>query len=134
MSISEELQKLIYDRLIADATVHAEIADRIYDRAPESAAFPHISFGPSDQTEDDDECITGFLETLQIDVWSRYQGGKREAKRIADVVRKSLHGYAGEMPTNALFEMRVLTLRHLDDPDGITSHSVVVVQSRVEEA
>ncbi|TDH35723.1 DUF3168 domain-containing protein [Pseudohoeflea suaedae] len=134
MSASEELQKLIYDRLVADPNVHAEIAGRIYDRTPQNVVHPYASFGPADQVEDDDECVTGFVETLQIDVWSQYQGGKREAKRIADAIRKSLHEYAGELTENALFEMRVLTVRHLDDPDGITSHSIVTVESRVETA
>lgn len=133
MSASNELQALIYQRLVADAGVHAVVADRIYDNPIGKDDFPYVSFGPSDVVEDDADCITGRIETIQIDCWSRYQGGFKEVKTLADAVKKALHRYAGEMSVNALVEMTVQSVRHFRDPDGITSHSVVTVQAIVEE-
>lgn len=134
MSASAELQKLIYDRLVANSAVHALIADRIHDRVPKDSAFPYLSFGPSDLVEDDAECITGRVETIQIDCWSRYQGGFKEVKDVADAVKGALHHYEGEMTVNALVEMRVIAMRFFRDPDGLTSHGVLTVECTVEEA
>lgn len=133
MSASNELQTLIYQRLTNDAGVAALVNGRVYDNPPSNADFPYISFGPSDVVEDDADCITGRIETIQIDCWSRYQGGFKEVKDIADAVKKALHRYAGELTVNALVEMTVQSVRHFRDPDGITSHGVVTVQAIVEE-
>lgn len=134
MSASNDLQKLIYDRLVADAGVHDIIADRVYDNPVGKDSFPFVSFGPSDVVEDDADCITGRIETIQLDCWSRYQGGFKEVKDLTDAVKKALHHYEGELTTNALVEMTVEAIRHFRDPDGITSHGVVTVQAIVEEA
>lgn len=134
MSASWELQTLIYGRLMADTGVQALVADRIYDRAPEGVQFPYISFGPSDVVEDDAECIIGRTETLQIDCWSRYQGGFKEVKNVADAVKKALHRYAGALSVNALVDMSVLTIRYFSDPDGMTSHAAISLEARVEES
>jgi len=133
MSASNELQTLIYQRLMAFPAVQAAVADRIYDQPSATATLPYISFGPSDAVEDDADCITGRVETIQIDCWSRYQGGFKEVKTLADAVKKALHRYAGEMEVNALVEMTVETVRFFRDPDGVTSHGVVTVQAIVEE-
>lgn len=134
MSASNELQKLIYDRLVDDAGVHAVVANRIYDNPIGKDIFPYVSFGPSDVIEDDADCITGRVETIQIDCWSRYQGGFKEVKDLTDAVKKALHRYEGSFQNNALVEMTVQSIRHFRDPDGITSHGVVTVQAIVEEA
>lgn len=133
MSASNEVQALIYQRLVADTGVHGLVADRVYDRPPETRVFPYVSFGPSDLVEDDAQCIIGRIETIQIDCWSRYQGGFREVKTLADAVKNALHHYAGEMGVNALVEMQVVAMRFFRDPDGLTSHGVVTVQAVVEE-
>lgn len=134
MSASNELQALIYQRLVTDAGVHAVVGDRIYDNPIGKDDFPYVSFGPSDAVEDDADCITGRVETIQIDCWSRYQGGFKEVKALADAVKKALHRYSGTLTVNALVEMTVQTIRCFRDPDGITSHGVVTVQAIVEEA
>ena len=134
MSASNELQALIYDRLVADAGVHAVCGDRIYDNVPRDVDFPNATFGPSDVVEDDAECITGRIETVQLDCWSRQQGRMKEVKSLADAVKAALHEYAGEMTVNALVEMRVTGLRFFKDKDNITAHGVVTVECMVEES
>lgn len=135
MSVTNELQKLIYERLVADAGVHAACADRIYDRAvPKAATFPYVTFQSVDGTEDDAECISGQEITFTLATWSRYKGGKKETNDLVDAVRKALHRYAGEIAVNALVEMSVTSWRIFDDPDGATQQGVVVVRCLVEES
>lgn len=133
MSASNELQALMYQRLIGNAAVTAIVGNRVYDNPIGKDVFPYISFGPSDVVEDDADCISGRIETVQIDCWSRYQGGFREVKGLADAVKNALHRYAGTMETNTLVEMTVRGIRVFRDPDGLTSHGVVTVQAIVEE-
>jgi len=133
MSVSNALQTLIFQRLTTQAGVVALVGTRTYDHPPADVSFPYLSFGASDVTEDDADCITGRIETVQIDVWSRAKDGKREAKAIADAVKDALHRWDGNMTTGALAMMRVVLVRVIDDPDGITSHGIVQVECHVEE-
>lgn len=134
MSISTELQTLIYQRLIADAGVSAIIADRVFDgKMLEGVDFPYVTFGPSDQIEDDADCITGLIETVQLDCWSRAGGGFLEVKRLADAVRRALHRHSGDIGDHALVEMRVTSSRMFRDPDGLTYHAAISIEARVEE-
>jgi len=133
VSTSVELQKLIYERLVADTGVHAVIADRIYDNRPDAATFPCVTFGPSDVVEDDAECITGRVETIQLDCWARSNARIAAVKPVVDAVKKALHLYHVNPTVSALVELRVLTMRAFIDADGLTAHGVVTVQAIMEE-
>lgn len=131
-SVANELQELIYARLTADPRVQSIVGDRVYDRVPRSRSFPYISFSSSTSTPDDVECIDGITHVLQIDCWSRYDGGFREVNQMTDAVYRSLHDHDGVITTNALVQMRVTLVRAMRDPDGLTSHGVVQVECLVE--
>ncbi len=133
MSISNALQALIYERLVADAGVGALVGDRIYDRPSATVTSPYITFGPSDYVPDDDECIDGRVETVQLDIWSEAQDGKREAKAVVDAVKVSLHDAVGDLDNGALSTMRVVLVRVFDDPDGRTTHGIVQIECLIEE-
>lgn len=126
-----ELQGEIVKRLKADPGVSALVAGRIYDSVPGNAVFPYISYGPSDTTSDDAECITAFSIFVQLDAWSRAVGYP-EVKKIADAVRRSLHQAPLNLPTNALVFLQHDQTRVLRDPDGLTSHAAMSFESVVE--
>ncbi len=133
MSTSNALQKLIFDLLVASGPVGALVGDKIYDRPGATVPAPYITFGPSDYVPDDDECIDGRIETVQLDVWSEAQDGKRECKAIVDAIRVVLHDAVGNLDVGALVTMRVTLSRVFDDPDGRTTHGIVQVESVIEE-
>jgi hypothetical protein len=132
-SASADLQKLIFDRLVADAGVHAIVADRVLDNRPAVETFPCVTFGPSDVVEDDAECITGRVETIQIDCWARSNARINAVKPLTDAVKDALHLYHVNPPNSALVELRVTAMRVFMDPDGLTAHGVVTVQAIMEE-
>lgn len=134
MSVSAELQKAIYDALIADAGVGALVGDRIYDGAPSGQVFPCITFGPTDSRPDDMDCIAGRSETVQLDVWSREHGRMRPCKEICDAVKDALHLAGLSLTVNALVLIRVEGVRVFLDRDGITAHGVLTVEAELEEA
>jgi len=131
-SPSVELQTLIFDALVADADVGALVGDRIYDGVPEEPTFPYLSFGPSDWSEENADCITARREAVQIDCWTRDSRRLWKVKEIADAVYAALHLYEGAMPTHALAQMEVTRVQVMPDPDGETAHAVVTVEARVE--
>lgn len=134
MSASAELQKAIYDALVADVAVGALIGDRIYDGAPSGRTFPCVTFGPSDSVPEYLECLDARTETVQIDVWSREQGRMRPCKEVMDAVRDALHLADLSLTVNALVQIRVEGMRLFMDADGVTAHGVLTVQADVEKA
>ncbi len=133
MSVSAELQKLIYDTLVADAAVGALVGDRIYDGSPSDSEFPCITFGPSDSVPDDMECVNARTESIQLDVWARSQGRMRPCREIMDAVRDALHLADLSLTTNSLVLIRVDGMRLFMDADGITAHGVITVEADVEQ-
>jgi hypothetical protein len=133
MTASSELQKLVFDTLTGDAGLTAIVGARVYDRALPNAAFPFISFGPTSFFLVQDDCLSGRIETIQVDVWSESKGGKRQCKDIVDLVVDALNGIEAELTTVTVADMRVVLVQVLDDPDGITSHGVVQVEALIDE-
>lgn len=135
MSASVSLQDVILAALLADMGVQALVGNRIYDRAPSDPGlvYPHVTFGPSDYVPDDADCITGRIEDVQLDIWSRDQGRKWKCKAIVDAVKAALHDHEADMGDHALVSMRVMLCRVLDDPDGSTVHGVVQVEAVIDE-
>lgn len=134
MSVSFALQALIYARLTSYAPLTTIIGSRVADKPLSSMAFPCITFGPSDVVTDDYQCIAGRVETIQLDCWSRAQDGFREVKEITDHIKAALHLYQAEPASGALALMRVDMIRVFRDPDGQTSHGVVMVECTLEDA
>lgn len=133
MSTSNALQKLIFDLLVSNGHVGALVGDKIYDRPGAGISAPYITFGPSDYVPDDHECIDGRIETIQLDIWSEAQDGKREGKAIVDAVRACLHDAVGNLEVGALVTMRVALASIFDDPDGRTTHGVIQIEAVIEE-
>lgn len=133
MSPELELQGLIVTTLKADTAVAALVADRVYDTVPKNTAFPYISMGPVDSTENDAECITGLDVYVQIDVWSQAVG-MPECKAIIDAVRRALHDADLSLSQNALVMIEHAQSRAMRDPDGITNHGVCEFTAVVEQS
>jgi len=126
-----ELQGEIVKRLKADPAVTALVAGRIYDSVPSTATFPYVSYGPSDLVSDDADCITAYSGFHQLDAWSRGVGYP-EVKKIAEAVRVALHDAPIVLPTNALVFIEHRSTRYVRDPDGLTSHAVIQLETVIE--
>lgn len=126
-----ELQGAVVARLKADTATIAIVGSRVYDSVPGGVVFPYVSLGPSDELSDDADCITGLDITLQIDCWSRAPGFP-EVRRLADAVRRVLHGYEFELPVNALVLFEHRQTRYFRDPDGLTSHAAMTFMAFIE--
>lgn len=135
------LQKAVIDALKDDGAVTALIARRVYDSIPSDAeriaktgdAFPYVSFGPDQEIGDHAECLEGSVEiSAQIDVWSR-KPGKVEAKTISGAIVRVLNMADLSLDGYRLVLLEHESSRHLDDPDGLTSHSVLTFKALIDE-
>lgn len=133
MSVSRELQKAIFDALVADAGVGALVGDRIYDGMPSAGQYPCVTFGPTDSFNEDLACVDARTETVQLDVWSRDQGRMGPCKDICDAVKDALHLADITLTQHALIRIRTGGIRVFRDADGITAHGVVTVEADLEE-
>jgi len=125
-----EMQKWIYDTLLADAATMA-LVKGVYDRVPEGAEFPYISFGPVDEQNIYPVCIDSADLRIQLDVWSR-EPGYPEIKRIAATVHIALNDQDVDLPVNAACYLTHDQTTYMRDPDGLTSHAVIQLDAFVE--
>lgn len=131
MSVSTDLQAMIWRRLVADPTLTALVGGRVLDRAPAGTAYPYVEFGRSDDLPDDAECIRGLSSVLVLHGWSQAPDGQREAKQVRDALRDALHGWRGD-ETIATGPMRVTMASVEDDPDGVSTHVILQVEVPIE--
>jgi hypothetical protein len=128
-----EIQGAIVQALKADPSVAALVNGRIYDSVPGNAVFPYVSIGPADSVADDADCIAGLLVAQQLDVWSRAPGFP-EAKKIGDAVRAALHDQESALPlaSNGMAYFEHRNSRFTRDPDGLTSHGILLFEAAVQ--
>ena len=125
-SASWALQQAIFAELSASTDLQALIGDplRIYDAVPREAAFPYVVVG-DDQVNDWSTATEGGSEhLLAIHVWSR-NGGCKEAKLIADVVREGLDGASLALTGQTLIDILYQGEETVRETDGETFHATV---------
>lgn len=133
-SPSEDLQKAIYDFLVADVDIAALIGGRVYDGIPDDEATPFVAFGASDFVDASSNCIGAFMETLQLDVICEDQSRLRKCKALTWLIMSKLRDSSLSLATHALADLQVSVSKVQPDPDGITAHGVIQITASIEEA
>lgn len=136
------LQGAIVAALKDSAPVTAFISQRVYDRVPAPVppatepTYPYVTIGNDQVLGAHAECLEGSVEIFAtIDVWSRAVG-KVEAKQISGAIVTLLNGSTA-LTLDSAYRLVLIehdSTRHLDDPDGLTSHSVVTFHALIDEA
>lgn len=135
MNIGYQIQKAIRARLVNTAAVTALVpALSILDRNERPAPDPSIILG-EDQIIDDgdmiDRSVSRVVSTLHI--WKR-ETGVIGAKSIAGAVRDAIRQGRLAFDTGLqCVDCRVSDMRFLRDPDGVTAHGVVTIETTVRE-
>jgi hypothetical protein len=126
------LQKAVVGALKAETSVTALVSNRVYDQVPEDPTFPYVALGYEQTLQDFDQCNDGAECFVTLDCWSR-DVGRVEAKQIAAAVVTTLDS-ALTLPGFAVVIHEVDQVRHMRDPDGFTSHSVVTIRYGIQPA
>lgn len=137
MSAEYQIQKAIFDKLVADVPLAALLSKSVvnknkpavYDNVPQvadsgkDADFPYVSIGEDTAFDWDTGNSVGKEATLTIHSWSRDRG-RKEVKEIQGAIYNALHladltvvGYTTVFIISEFSES-------LSDPDGITRHGI----------
>lgn len=123
------LQGWMRQRLGANAVLRSLTGNRIYDRVPDKAKYPYVSFGPVEATQWADlGCLDGWEVFPQIDCWSQ-EVGYPECKKIVDGVLDALGERQPIGFVNKFVVWELRAARVLRDPDGLTSHGIVTFRT-----
>lgn len=133
---SHELQVAIVSTLKADVDVSALVSGRIYDVVPaqagsDTAQFPYVSFGGSQDLPEGADCIDASDLTIQLNVWSR-DPGFAEGRKIAKAVRRALDQDALSLTDNALVYFTYLRRDDIRAPDGLTTQIAMTFSAGIE--
>lgn len=122
-----ELQTSIYDVLVAALVPAAAVG--VYDQVPQPADggddsdYPYVVMGDFKPNQNDTDDEVGFDGTMQVHVWSRYDGNK-EASDIQDLIYDALHRTQPTVVGYGVSDVQQVFGEILRDPDGLTRHGV----------
>lgn len=135
MSVDLETQKAIRARLIASPAVTALVpANHILDVNQRPAPDPSIILGDSQQVDEGTSLRRAHMRVHHsLHIWKR-EPSLEGVKTIAGAIRRAIHAGRLAMPAGMhCADLLVSSSRFLRDPDGETSHGVVVVEALIVE-
>lgn len=119
-SAGAALQTAIYSVLTAAPPIGAAV----YDKVPENAAYPQIELAGNMSRAWRFTKVWGEQVTVEIHVWSRYDGYK-EARLLLDAVRSRLDEQDLPMNGALLVDIQYLNEDLMLDADNMTRHGIV---------
>lgn len=107
-------------------TAAPSIGAGVYDRVPENAAYPQIEITGGMQRDWSHAVVRGEQITVEIHIWSRYNG-YAEARSLMAEVRRRLDLQPLVLPVEGmnLVDMMYTTTDLMMDVDMMTRHGIV---------
>lgn len=133
---TKQLQQAIYDRL-SGYTALTDLVQAVVSKlepttnASDVDAFPYVSIGTITANPFDTKINNGVNAVFQIDVWSR-STSELDRREIMDAVYVALHKHDLAIADCALIDCRYETSTEIDDPDGITTHGILLFRVMYE--
>ena len=134
-SFALELQKGVRAALVANSSLTALVAARVYDEPPQNVTYPFVRFGDIQPRSMDTDGSTGADVTFNIEGYSQTTG-RVEATQIAEAVRTALHRQEGSVSLNGfnLIEMRCETYVVDRDREGRGHNDNIIFTALMETA
>jgi hypothetical protein len=135
MSADLAVQKAIRARLIDTSAVTALVpATSILDRNARPAPRPGIVIGDAQEVDEGTSLSRTRTRVFHtVHVW-KTEPSREGVKIIAGEILKAIRGARLDLGANYhCADWRVSNTRTMSDPDGETSHAVIVVECLVEE-
>lgn len=139
MSAAAAIQRAIYERLRADATLATLLAadayegspsgSAIYDHVPQSdqpedtSLFPYVVIGDNTAAPFDTDAQNGQETTITLHVWDRQLGTVR-AKQVIDAIYAALHDAPLEVAGHSMIFCYFEFGESVPDPEPLTKHEV----------
>ncbi len=112
------LQKAFYERLTGDISLMTLVSG-VYDKVPESAAFPYIFIGDIATLDWSSKTTSGMECSASVMVFSR-EGGRQEATQIMEQVYLLLHDVDLTLEDHELVMIRFVSSAITQEQDGWT--------------
>ena len=134
-SFALELQKGVRATLVANSSLTALVAARVYDEPPQNVTYPFVRFGDIQPRSMDTDGSTGADVTFNIEGYSQTTG-RVEATQIAEAVRTALHRQEGSVSLTDfnLIEMRCETYVVDRDREGRGHNANIIFTALMETA
>ena len=134
-SFALELQKGVRAALVANNSLTALVAARVYDEPPQNVTYPFVRFGDIQPRSMDTDGSTGADVTFNIEGYSQTTG-RVEATQIAEAVRTALHRQEGSVSLTGfnLIEMRCETYVVDRDREGRGHNANIIFTALMETA
>ena len=134
-SFALELQKGVRAALVANSSLTALVAARVYDEPPQNVTYPFVRFGDIQPRSMDTDGSTGADVTFNIEGYSQTTG-RVEATQIAEAVRTALHRQEGSVSLTGfnLIEMRCETYVVDRDREGRGHNANIIFTALLETA
>lgn len=131
MSAALAVQKAIRARLMATASILEVVpAASILDRNSRPAPDPSIVIG-EDQIVDEGRIARDVVRVYStLHVWKK-EPGLVGVKAIAGAIRSAMRERLPSSPGYHFADSYVSSERFLRDPDGVTAHAVITIESLV---
>ncbi len=128
---AEQLMKAHIAALRADATIHSDVADRVYDYVPRRNNYPYITYHitGSDQWDTTDD--NGEEHAVYVHVWDDKEGSKR-ARRIMRRVYELFH----DVTAFSLTDHNLVNCRRVNrtmEREGQLYHGIGLFRAITEE-
>jgi len=132
ISAEHALQEVIYQVLLDNSLLLEALGGpRIYDRAPEAAAFPYIAFANLSTRDGSTASETGYECRITLNIWSRH-AGKREVFTILRLLRLSLEGQNLALAGHALVSLSEEFAEVGQDSDRLTYRGTIRFRAFIE--
>jgi hypothetical protein len=126
-----DLLQAMYTRLNAVAAVTSLATGGIHSKHPQDddaglgSAFPYITLGPITASPFNTKTGNGVNALFQVHVWSRSES-HLERLGIVDAVYDALQNHALSITGADTVLCQMQSTNEIPDPDGITTHSIMV--------
>lgn len=132
ISAEHALQEAIFATLANDSALNEALGGaKIFDRAPEDAAFPYIAFANLTTRDGATASESGYECRVSLNVWSRYEG-KQEVFAILHLVRRLLHDRQLPVSAHVLVNLREEFADVAQDRDRLTYRGLIRFRAFLE--
>ncbi|MCQ0989606.1 DUF3168 domain-containing protein [Jiella marina] len=122
---SAELQETIFSTLTSDPALTALLGGpKVFDRRPERASFPYLTFGRTAVVDWSTGTEDGAEHILTLHVWAK-GGGKAETYEIMDKISERLNDAHLTLEGHQLVNLRLQFAEARRETDTATYHGIL---------
>lgn len=134
LPVNADLNRAVLEALSGDAELTVLLgAGKVFDRPPQSAAYPYVNLGDTEARNWSTQTSTGLEHRLTLHVWSQ-QPGQLEAQAIVQRIYDVLELAQLPLTSGVLVNLRVTLWSVLSLGDGETMHGIVRLRAVTETA